>query len=116
MIKTHYFSRYVGCSHIFCYHSNRRRENTLRVTLVVINQREISVKRLILTFFNTEIKIMSLSIRIKVQLDEANEKNSYKNSVPMIKFIYVIESPSQKTIDELLNLNTTKIYQSTISQ
>jgi hypothetical protein len=45
---------------------------------------------------------MSSSIRIKVQLGEANENNSYKNSVPMIKFIYVIESPSHKTIDELI--------------
>lgn len=47
------------------------------------------------------------SIRIKVQLgyDKSSKNNSYwKSSSPSLKFVYVLDSPSTKTISELINL------------
>lgn len=45
---------------------------------------------------------MSSSIRIKVQLGEDVENNYSRNTIPVIKFIYIIDSPSNKTIDVLI--------------
>jgi phage anti-repressor protein len=45
---------------------------------------------------------MSSSIRIKVQLGEEIKDNYNRYSTPLLKFIYVIESPSNKTINELI--------------
>jgi len=47
---------------------------------------------------------MSSSIRIKVQLGEQTGNNYDQNSKLILKFVYVIESPSQKTIDELIRI------------
>ncbi|CAF3130312.1 unnamed protein product [Rotaria sp. Silwood2] len=42
------------------------------------------------------------SLRIKVQLGNETENNYQSSTIPTIKFIYVIESSSNKTIDELI--------------
>ena len=48
---------------------------------------------------------MSSSIRIKVQLgDDEQANNRYQSSTPILKFVFVIESPSHKTIDELIRI------------
>jgi hypothetical protein len=53
----------------------------------------------------------SSALRIKVQLGEETRNNHHENSNPILKFLYVIDSPSQKTIDELI-----KILQKYINQ
>src|SRR4051794_36404154 len=47
---------------------------------------------------------MSSVLRIKVQLGELNENNRYDNSNAMLKFVYVLESSSHKTIDEFIRI------------
>jgi len=42
-------------------------------------------------------------MRIKVQLS-ANTGNNNQNTVTMVKFVYVVDSPSNKTIDELIRI------------
>jgi len=42
-------------------------------------------------------------MRIKVQLGE-NTGNNNQNAVTMVKFVYVVDSPSNKTIDELIRI------------
>ncbi|CAF1107640.1 unnamed protein product [Rotaria sordida] len=42
------------------------------------------------------------SLRIKVQLGNETENNYHSDTIPMIKFVYVIESSSNKTINELM--------------
>ena len=47
---------------------------------------------------------MSSSIRIKVQVGTENEEQVYQNYSSVLKFIFVVESPSHKTIDELVRI------------
>jgi hypothetical protein len=44
------------------------------------------------------------SIRIKVQLGDENAKNYYEKTNQFRKFVYFIDSPSSKTIDELIRI------------
>ncbi|CAF1293546.1 unnamed protein product [Rotaria sp. Silwood1] len=46
---------------------------------------------------------MSL-LRVKVQLGDEASNNQRHNSIPILKFVYVIESPTNKTINELIQL------------
>jgi hypothetical protein len=52
------------------------------------------------------LKVLMSSIRLKVQLpDHQSTNNSYrKTPVLPLKFVYVLDSPSTKTIDDLLHL------------
>jgi len=43
-------------------------------------------------------------MRIKVQLGEETGNNHYQNSNSLVKFVYVIDSPSHKTINELIQI------------
>jgi len=65
-------------------------------------------------------------IRIKVQLSEVIRNDRQQNSTPVLKFVYIVDSPSQKTIAELAQLlqkymneqflnNNTQIIQLTTS-
>jgi hypothetical protein len=48
----------------------------------------------------TLVKSMS-SLRLKVEVGKDEENYKYKEKIPLRKFIYIIDSPSTKTIDEL---------------
>ena len=59
---------------------------------------------------------MSSSIRIKVQLGTEPDNNSYEQNRPLLKFIFIIESPSQKTIGELIRILQKHINQNFLNQ
>lgn len=59
---------------------------------------------------------MSSSIRIKVQLGIESDNQSYETNRPPLKFIFHVESPSQKTIGELIRILQKHINENYLNQ